>query len=192
MMKYAFIIAFIAITLSTIAQTNLVTFAPMGIVNKFRIKFERNLNENVSTGLYFNGYFNGIPVAFRGIRVDPFIRLYPTGKAPKGFYIQGKAVMGYFSSNMEYEYLTLTDTLSLKSLKSFPTYGAGLGLGYQFLIGRGEMPIDLFLGFQYSKFTAPQIVLKDGNEYATANDVDWYLFGPGSFFNANFGIGFSF
>lgn len=173
---------------TTFAQKNVVTFAPMGFVDKIRIKYERNLNENISAGAYFNAYY----MFFKGFRLDPIVRLYPTGNAPKGFYIQVKAVVGYFNSKMDYTYESVTDTLSITSQRSFPTYGAGLGIGYQFLVGKGEMPIDLFLGFQYSKFTATQTIYKDGFEYTTADDVLWYFTGPGSFLNANFGIGFSF
>jgi hypothetical protein len=152
------------------------------------MKYERSLNENISAGSYINVYY----AFFKGVRFDPFVRIYPIGNAPKGFYIQGKAVVGFFNSNMDYSFKSVNDTISLKVFKSFPTYGAGLGIGYQFLVGKGEMPIDLFLGFQYSKFTAPQTVIKDGVECSTADDVIWYFTGPGSFLNANFGIGFSF
>ncbi|MBI5540867.1 MAG: hypothetical protein HY951_12460 [Bacteroidia bacterium] len=174
--------------ITTFAQKNVVTFAPMGFVDKLRIKYERNLNENISAGAYINAYY----MHFKGFRLDPIVRLYPTGSAPKGFYIQGKAVIGYFNSKMDYTYESVTDTLTISSQRSFPTYGAGLGIGYQFLVGGGEMPIDLFLGFQYSKFTAAQTIYIDGFEYTTLDDVLWYFTGPGSFLNANFGIGFSF
>jgi len=194
--KLVIIIGFFALTYTSFSQTQLITFAPMGLVNKFRVKYEYALNENLSAGTYFNGYY----MIFKGVRLDPFVRLYPTGSAPKGFYIQVKAVVGYFNSNFAYDYSYHTQvngkdttiTLTEKRSKSFPTYGAGLGIGYQFLVGKHKMPIDLFLGFQYSKFTAPQTVLKDGVEYTTADDVIWCFTGPGSFLNANFGIGFSF
>ncbi|NCO54469.1 MAG: hypothetical protein GW876_03570 [Bacteroidetes bacterium] len=182
------IFGFVALSFSTIAQTQVITFAPMGLVNKFRMKYENVLNGNFTSGLYFNAYY----AYFKGIRFDPFIRLYPADKAPKGFYIQAKAVVGYFNSNLVYDYQDMVDTLSFKQKKNFSTYGGGIGIGYQFLVGKGQMPIDLFLGFQYSKFTAPQTSVYNGKTYTTSDDVIWYFTGPGSFLNCNFGIGFSF
>jgi len=182
------IFGFVALSFSTIAQTQVITFAPMGLVNKFRMKYENVLNENMTVGTYFNAYY----MIFKGVRFDPFFRLYPTGTAPKGFYIQAKAVVGYFNSNLVYDYQDMVDTLSFKQKKNFSTYGGGIGIGYQFLVGKGQMPIDLFLGFQYSKFTAPQTAVYNGKTYTTSDDVIWYFTGPGSFLNCNFGIGFSF
>ena len=182
------IFGFVALSFSTIAQTQVITFAPMGLVNKFRMKYENVLNGNFTSGLYFNAYY----AYFKGIRFDPFIRLYPADKAPKGFYIQAKAVVGYFNSNLVYDYQDMVDTLSFKQKKNFSTYGGGIGIGYQFLVGKGQMPIDLFLGFQYSKFTAPQTAVYNSKTYTTSDDLIWYFTGPGSFLNCNFGIGFSF
>jgi len=170
-------------------QTSVITFAPMGIVNKFRMKYELSLNNNVSSGVYLNVYY----AYFKGVRVDPIIRLYPTGKAPKGFYLQAKAVVGYFNSDLEYKYeIDSVHTDSVFMSKNFSTFGGGLGIGYQFLIGSKKFPIDIFLGFQYSKFTAPQTIKKNGKTYSTSDDLLWYFTGPGSFLNGNVGIGFTF
>ncbi|OFX41276.1 MAG: hypothetical protein A2X08_01685 [Bacteroidetes bacterium GWA2_32_17] len=190
------IFGFVALSFSTIAQTQVITFAPMGLVNKFRMKYENVLNENMTVGTYFNAYY----MIFKGVRFDPFFRLYPTGNAPKGFYIQVKAVVGYFNSDFAYDYSydtqisgkDTTITLTENQKKSFSTYGGGIGIGYQFLVGKGQMPIDLFLGFQYSKFTAPQTAVYNSKTYTTSDDLIWYFTGPGSFLNCNFGIGFSF
>ena len=190
--KIILIVSLFAISFSVIAQKQVITFAPLGFWNKLRVKYEKPLNDNLSAGIYLNAYY----AVFKGVRLDPFVRLYPGGKAPKGFYLQGKLVAGYFNSKIEYEYeqITPTDTVTLEEYqwKSFPTFGGGLGLGYQFLIGKSEFPIDLYLGFQYSKFTAPTSVVVNNIKYETLDDALWYFTGPGSFLNMNFGIGFSF
>lgn len=129
---------------------------------------------------------------YQGIRVDPFIRLYPNGKAPKGLFLQGKVIGGYFSKNIEYMYRAGADSITANKKTSFFTYGAGFGLGYQFIFGRSHKPLELFLGFQYSKYEAPATIFIDNKEYYTSDDYLWYTFGPGSFLNANFGIGFTF
>ena len=192
------IFGFVALSFSTIAQTQVITFAPMGLINKFRMKYENVLNGNFTSGLYFNAYY----AYFKGIRFDPFIRLYPADKAPKGFYFQAKALVGYFNADIAYDYTyeyialngdTVSNTLTEKRNKSFSTYGGGIGIGYQFLVGKGQMPLDIFIGIQlFSKFTAPQTIVYDGNTYTTLDDLIWILTGPGSFLNCNFGIGFSF
>jgi hypothetical protein len=190
--KCIIVITFFAISFSIFAQKQLITFSPMGFVDKLRVKYERSSSDNVSLGSFINIYYAG----FKGIRLDPFIRFYPAGKAPKGFYIQAKAIVGVFYSKIEYDFdqIVGTDTTTLVSNKSetFLTYGAGLGLGHQFLMGKSEVPLDIFLGFQYSKFGAPESVIIDNNRYETMDDAVWYMTGPGSILNMNFGIGFSF
>jgi hypothetical protein len=190
--KYFIVVTFLIMSLSVFAQKQLITFAPMGFVDKLRLKYERTTSDNISYGTFLNVYYFN----FKGIRLDPFVRFYPKGKAPKGVYIQGKAVVGIFYSKIKYEYEQIigTDTTTLASTESetFTTYGGGLGLGYQFIIGRSELPMDLFLGFQYSKFGAPASVIINNNRYETLDDATWYMTGPGSIFNMNFGIGFSF
>lgn len=160
----------------------------MGVVTKLRIKYESALNTQLSTGSYFNLYY----IFYRGLRVDPFIRLYPNGKAPKGLFLQGKAVAGYFNKNIDYMYIAGNDSIHHKKNTSFFSYGAGLGIGYQFIFKRSHKPLELFLGFQYSKYTAPKTIFIDNKEYYTNDDLFWYVYGPGSFLNANFGIGFTF
>lgn len=195
--KILLMLGFVTIQFQLYSQTQVITFAPQGLVNKFRLKYEIVLNENMTAGTYFNVYY----MYFKGVRFDPFIRLYPTGKAPKGFYIQAKAIVGYFNSDIAYDYShkyinlygdTIDETLTEKRNRNFSTYGGGLGIGYQFIIGKKEMPIDIFLGFQYSKFTAPQTITFNNETYTTLDDAIWYLTGPGSFLNCNIGIGFSF
>lgn len=186
--KIIIVLGFFVISVSAISQTTVVTFAPLGFINKFRAKYEVSLNNNISTGTYLNIYY----LIFKGVRLDPMVRIYPAGNAPKGFYIQGKAVAGFFNSNIEYTYERELDTLRFSENKSFPTFGGGLGMGYQFLIGKHKFPMDIYLGFQYSKFSAPTSAFKDNMKYETTDDALWYLTGPGSFFNMNVGIGFTF
>ena len=183
-----FIISILLICSSAFAQTSIITFAPAGIINKIRAKYETTINTNVSVGSYFNIYFG----TYSGLRLDPFVRFYPLGNAPKGLFAQAKVVAGFFNTNLNYTYESITDTITIKSNRSFPTYGAGIAVGYQFLVGKHKMPFDLYLGFQYAKFTAPKTTMKDGVEYTTTDDFNWYVIGPGSLFNANFGMGFSF
>lgn len=198
--KILLICGLIVLSFSSIAQTQVITFAPQGLVNKFRMKYENVLNENMTVGVYFNAYFYSLNMYYKGMRVDPFIRLYPTGKAPKGIYIQAKAVIGYFNSDLAYDFSydsqingkDTTFTLTQMRNRNFSTFGGGMGIGYQLLVGRGQMPIDFFIGFQYSKFTAPQTIMYNNKTYTTSDDVVWYVFGPGSFLNCNIGIGFSF
>jgi hypothetical protein len=190
--KIIIIAGLFVISFSAFSQKQIITFSPQGLVNKIRVKYESPINKNLSIGSYLNLYY----MYFKGVRIDPFVRFYLAGKAPKGIYIQGKLVAGYFNSNIEYEYekITQTDTstVTIKERKSFLSFGGGMGLGYQFIIGKPGFPLDLYLGFQNTRFLAPQTIIKDNITYETSYDSDWYITGPGSFLNMNFGIGFSF
>ena len=179
---------FLQLQLITFSQNKVITYAPMGIVNKLRLKYEFKINDQFSSGTFFNLYY----VTYAGPRLDPFIRIYPAGQAPKGLYLQGKAMLGYFSSNVNYSYIAGNDTINHKQQTNIPTYGAGIGIGYQFIFGRKKKPMDLFIGFQFLKYTGPQTIFVNNREYYTDYDFRWYITGPGSFLNANFGIGYSF
>lgn len=183
------------------SQNKVITFAPVGLTSKIRVKYESKINNEITAGSYFNLYY----LLYRGLRLDPFIRLYPNGKAPKGMFIQGKLVGGVFNKNIEYlyTYITIDNTwfgysdttvheVTHKNNTTFLTYGAGIGIGYQFIFGRSQKPLELYIGFQYSKYTPATTILYENKEYYTYDDQLWYTLGAGSFLNASFGIGFTF
>lgn len=176
--------------LSSVAfsQVRVVTVAPLGLVNKFRIKYEQQLNsKDISLGTYFNIYYG----YFEGVRIDPFIRFYFFSENLKGLYLQLKMMGGFFQSNLEYKCYRQVDTLSTKKMTSFSLLGGGPAVGYQWYI-HGKIPIDAFVGFNLSKMNAPTSILKDNQRYELYDDAFWYITGPGSIFHFHIGIGFKF
>jgi hypothetical protein len=79
-------------------QTNVITLAPFGFINKARVKYECKVTDYISLGVFANYYY----ATFKGFRADPFIRIYLANKtkAPEGFYLQAKASIGSFSGNI--------------------------------------------------------------------------------------------
>ena len=183
------ILTFIAMIIAgssmvSMAQTNVITLAPLGIVNKFRVKYECKLTDNITVGAFANCYYG----VYKGFRADPFIRIYTSGKAPQGFYLQAKACIGSFSKNVQYS--NSTDTTSIK--RTWLTYGGGMACGYQCLLGKSKIPLDIMFGFAYSPFTAPRSIIVNESKLNTSDQILWGFTGPGSFLNASFEIGFAF
>jgi len=173
---------------SSMGQIKTLTVAPLGFVNKVRIKYEQQLHRNDwSIGTYFNVYY----AYFQGVRVDPFVRFYFFSDNLKGLYLQLKLMGGIYQSNLVYKYYTSTDTLTTKQLITFNMYGGGPALGYQWYIN-DKIPLDVFAGFNLNKMSAPKMILKDNQMYDLFDDVLWYSFGPGSIIHLHIGVGVRF
>ena len=170
------------------AQTRTLTVAPLGLVNKIRIKYEQQLTiDELSVGSYFNIYY----AYFEGLRIDPFARLYFFSEEMKGLYLQLKVMGGIFQNNLVYKYYTPTDTLSVKQMTNYYSFGAGPAVGYQWYFN-SKIPLDIFVGFNLNKITAPQSIIKNNMRYELFDDALWYVTGPGSIFHMHIGIGFKF
>ncbi len=170
------------------SQVRVVTVAPLGLVNKFRVKYEQQMNsKDISLGTYLNIYYG----YFEGARVDPFIRFYFFSENLRGLYLQLKVMGGFFQSNLEYKYYGTVDTLSTKKMTGFSSFGGGPAVGYQWYIN-DKIPVDAFVGFNLSKMSAPTSILRDNQKYELYDDALWYVTGPGSIFHFHVGIGFKF
>ncbi|NSW44937.1 MAG: DUF3575 domain-containing protein [Bacteroidales bacterium] len=189
MIKKSIIILLTIIYFSSLmGQVKTLTVAPLGLVNKVRIKYEQQLKrKDWSIGSYLNIYY----AYFQGLRIDPFVRFYFFSENLKGLYLQLKLMGGIYQSNLEYHYYTSTDTLSTKHLTTFYNYGGGPAIGYQWYIN-DKIPLDVFAGFNINKMTAPRMILKDNQTYDLFDDVLWYSFGPGSIIHLHVGIGVRF
>ncbi|HOU97827.1 MAG TPA: DUF3575 domain-containing protein [Bacteroidales bacterium] len=169
-------------------QIKTLTVAPLGLVNKVRVKYEQQLSfKEMSMGSYFNVYY----AYFQGIRLDPFVRFYFFSDELKGLYLQLKVMGGIFQNDLEYKYYTTTDTLSVKQMTNYYTFGGGPALGYQWYIN-SKIPLDVFVGFNLNKWTAPNSVIKNNIRYELFDDALWYVTGPGSIFHMHVGIGVKF
>lgn len=170
------------------AQIRTLTVAPLGLVNKIRVKYEQQLTINeLSVGSYFNIYY----AYFEGLRIDPFTRLYFFSDQMKGLYLQLKAMGGIFQNNLVYKYYSTTDTLSVKQMTNYYSFGAGPAVGYQWYFNQ-KIPLDIFVGFNLNKMIAPKSIIKNNMRYELFDDALWYFTGPGSIFHMHIGIGFRF
>jgi hypothetical protein len=170
------------------------TFHPLGLVNKFRVKWERAVAADLSVGVIASGYYGFYP----GVQVSPFVRAYISKKAPTGFYLQLSAIYTnnrviYYVPNSSYSSYPQYDESKFQRYR-FSTGGAGLGFGYQFLAGvRNNIVIDLMVGGRVM-FTPLErsTYYKDpfGFGYTTLNL--WDITGPASYLNCMVGLGFAF
>jgi len=152
---------------------NIVTFAPLGLINKLRFKYEYSINDNFSTGMVASYYYGLFP----GPQIEPFFRYYFGSEAPSGIFLQFKVVFAY------QEYI-FSDTPANNFY--FISGGGGLSIGYQKITGKNKnFPIEFSVGF---KAVNPPT----NNGMANVATGVYLLTGPGSIFDGTFAVGFEF
>jgi hypothetical protein len=217
MKKIAFIAAFMLVSLTISAQepvgNNIIKISPLGLVNKVRLHYEHAFGNTVSGGLTGSAYYGWI---FQGVKAEPFGRLYTSGTAPEGFYLQGKINGGAFSSKFPFIYVKEVYNpqgelmfeeadAKIRLNRNFTTVGGGAGLGYQKLAGKKKnIAIDFYVGANYNTYPTDlrtefreKTFDESGNTVYTTYFPDygvyvWYLTGPGSVINSSFAVGYVF
>lgn len=136
-----------------------------GILNpKIRFQYEMPVKNRASFGLNMNYYL----VNWTGPVFEPFFRIY--GKRDgnvEGFFFQTKLIYGNLS--------TLDWDLGYYKNKRWSTVGAGINMGYKFLVA-DHFTIEPMMGFRY--MSAPTVEYNqdfDGELTNLAEDVGWYL-----------------
>jgi hypothetical protein len=179
-------------------KKNVITFHPIGVVNKVRLKYEYAVAPNISIGAIGSAYYGIYP----GIQVSPFLRYYFDAEAPHGLYLQGSVPISVHNLTYGegYDYLAY-DPFSgafyvASSYKpreeNFATAGLGLGLGYQIMTGKRKgIVIDIMIGAKFM-IDAPEPVYPDFDGYNYTSVDTWNATGPGSLFNGMLGVGFAF
>jgi hypothetical protein len=166
-------------SLSQPEKKHIVTIAPFGFVNKFKIKYERVLTSKFTTGATFAQYYGTYP----GTQFTGFSRLYFGNEAPDGLYLQGQVAVFKHTYEIDEERPELKQT--------FTSGGAGIGLGYQWLSGKKKnIVIDIMGGLKL--YNMPERKDEIEIEQEALQGISWYYTGPGSFFNGTIGIGYAF
>jgi|GEM_PF-3324089 len=146
---------------------NVIAFSPL--LKNPKIKFEHAFPSGFSLGTNAKLYLGDNP----GITAEPFGRYYFRQRAPKGFYMQAKGIMGWTKST----YSSLVDEAidgatsqagidinGEAAAHNVYNYGFGLAGGYQFLLGRQDrFALDLLAGYQRT------------NNSGAINEEDWIL-----------------
>lgn len=95
----------------------------------------------------------------QGVRFEPFVRWYPFKKAPTGFYVNAKAIMGFYytydldADIRDYEFYPFQQHPERPG--TFANFGGGMGAGYQMLVGKKKhWALDFFADGQYAYATA--------------------------------------
>lgn len=142
--------------------------AAFGILNpKLRLQYEMPLQDRASFGASMNYYF----VNWTGPVVEPFIRIY--GKKSgngEGFFSQVKLIYGNLSV-LDYD---LYEGTLEKSRWS--TFGAGINIGYKFLIGN-SFTIEPLLGYRFLSLPLYAFESEEAEIYYSGigEGIGWYL-----------------
>ena len=153
------------------------SIAPLGSLNKFRVKGEYAVTKWGSVGLQFSYYYGLYP----GVQGCPFARFYIGSVAPQGFYLQPFLVM-YSHKSPAFEYSDEKGFYRTDNRFRISGLGFGGAVGYQWLLGyEKNIVIDLNAGVKSFNIN---------NDISS--DIIWYTTGPGSYFAGTVQIGYAF
>lgn len=164
----------LAVTLTNAQDFKGAASGSLGLINfKIRLQYEQPLNEHFSYGLNTNLRF----MTFKGVQFEPFFRLYNKKMGnTEGFFLQGKASLGFFKHNNDVSYYG-----SLEK-PGFTAGGGGIGLGYKILFGgsknKGEgFIIEPYLGIKLAFTNAfnennVDITIDTGDDEYYYEDID--------------------
>ncbi len=155
---------------------NVIGISPFGLINKFKLKYERVLGPKFTAGGMVAAYYGAYP----GIQVTPFARWYMGAEAPSGLYVQGQVGIYRHTSTLSISGTTqeYTEKATISNI------GAGAALGYQWISGkRKNISVDINAGFK---------IYRTGINEGALTGLTWYTFGPGSFYNGLISMGYAF
>ncbi len=169
-------------------RKNLVTITPVSLLTKIQLRYERVITKRVSAGAtldasYFREYsnywfFNGYPTKkLKGASI--FLRWYFDKFSPEGFYLQTSILTGQYRKYASYEtdegrprdvWGTISTHYETRFAQFAWTYGASLEVGYQILVIKNRIPVDVSIGFR--KIRQPEVTFDPELEH---NDWTWTL-----------------
>jgi len=189
MKKIFFVLVFISTVSSVTAQNNIIGFDLTLYLNRVKIKYERVLSDRYTIGSQSTIFYGWFP----GFQLAPIGRMYFKKDAPEGFYAQGKICMGIFQSGHQ------SVVSGEEKTQIFSNFGAGFAFGYQWLLGDNKQwSVDLSLGLKF--VGSVPIYGSMGNSWdellnawhTIPGNTAWRLFGPGSFVDTLFTVGYRF
>lgn len=170
MQRSLLIAVLLASSMIASAQEKNLSFAPLGLINKVRLKYEAQSKNNLkqSAGSYFTLHYPLVGL-HTGVMIDPYMRFY--GKEDlTGPYFQPKIAFGYY-------WWASDDCEDC----GFATIGGGLAGGIQLALGEKKRTLlDMNIGIRYM-----HTIGVDG-----PHGLIWYWLGPGSILNPHLGLAF--
>ena len=137
-----------AFAFQSFAQTNIVKWNPLSLaVSTINLGFESALNDKLSVqlqGFYWLGWDLG-DASVDGFGVTPELRFYPSGNAPRGFFVGPFArYQSWSSSTTDFNGGEITGTVTGIS--------GGLNIGGQFIFG-DIISLDIYGGPGYASYS---------------------------------------
>jgi len=195
-----------ASTSSTIEQPtistgkNILTFAPLGIGNKLRFRFERVVGKSLTLGAQLSLFYGSYP----GVQAVAVGRFYFADKAaPFGLYLMGQGGAAYHTATtVEYKNTYVPSStggryIEVKSTSTLCTVGAVIGgaIGYQGALDKKKRWVtDIYLGFKGTIMSEDlnKIDVLLGGSSSNVQGTTWALTGPGSIINCGINLGYRF
>jgi hypothetical protein len=176
-------------------KSNIISFSPLGLVNKIRLSYERQFTSQDALGLNLAMFYGG----FKGLQVSPFYRHYLENKV-KGAYFQ---VKGFYGSHDTYlnPYQIFIFHVGGSGLHTFHSFGGGVGIGKRSFHGKDKSFVtDINIGLRYlTPIKEKPIFFEPDPEDPLFEPVPDYsysqrnfaykFYGPGSVIDFNFTIG---
>lgn len=170
---------------SAFGETNIVGVSPGFLIRGLRVKYETPIMEKITIGGTLSGYF--LSTSYPGVQVAPFGRYY-LKEAGSGFYGQVKVLTGYHTA-------TITNKKFEDEKKGFMAFGAGIGVGWQWIMKNPRWSIDANIGIKFCN-QAPTNEADSQDGYSEIvggiQSINWNTMGPGSVFDGLFSICYRF
>jgi hypothetical protein len=161
----------------TISHSNSLVISPFALVvgnyYKMKVRLQHETDNVIGYGMDIKYYFND---TYPGFQLSPFLKLFPFETNSSGVYI---IIDGVYGRNKG-----LPDIES----KYYNCYGAGIGFGYQIIFGQERRGIiDISTGLKYLSSESGIAINNVPEKYD-----DYFVIGPGSFYDGSIGIGYKF
>ncbi|MES2387554.1 MAG: hypothetical protein V4543_06105 [Bacteroidota bacterium] len=184
-------------------QKNCFKAAPCAIIGgKFAVGYVRKITKQLSVGAEIDylgfdidGMFsrwggdgNSFGYLNQGVKVSPFVRIYPFNKYVQPFYLQANICGGYYNGKA----YASTDHYYRKNLYKdfdFGAIGGSFWLGFQF-VNKNGFTIDFGGGLQYFTMPGYNYDLPSGKDFNSLSS-SWEI-GPGCPAAGRLDIGYSF
>jgi hypothetical protein len=195
-----------------IAHKNIFTFAPIGLLNKFRFRYEHVQSKTFTLGAQVTIYHGQLISYFPGVQALAVGRWYLSSTdAPFGFYVMAQGGPAYHKINIR------NDSPTYNPATGYSTYDynaipkdvlgvvIGSAIGYQIALDRQKQIVaDFYFGikgayvnynFNNNNSNSNNLITRPSSNFGGTDAIEpqfWFISGPGSYLNCGINFGFSF
>ncbi len=161
----------------TVSRRNSFLLSPVALVagnySKIRVRIQHGFKEHIAIGFDFKYFF---PKEYPGYQLMPFVKYYFGQSTSEGFYVYANGTYGKNQGQPP------------KKSEYYPCYGGGAGIGILIPLGDARRWVIEFTGG--AKYVVTESALEPGSVPDAYND--YFIIGPGSFFEGTIAFGYNF